>query len=396
MALGALIGAYQEDDRGELRALLSLAGRTLIEYQARCAAAAGGVPIVVVVERISPALQEAFARLRSEGVSVVPVSDGADAASRFEAGTRILQIADGIAPDIADLTQLVELNEPAIATLPDDEPHQDYERIDSVSRWAGIAVVDAATLGSTAAMLGDWDLQSTLLRRAVQAGTRLVRLAGPGGGPLLAHSQTALAGFEKRLLVASRGTRHDVVARHVLPLIEELATERLMETRLRPEWLMDTAFALTAGAAFAFTRGWLWPGLILLLLSMPLDLIADRLATLRLRPLSRTLWARRALWPTAGVALLALGWWNARHGDGGWGATAAALAAAGFAQALKIERLGVVLPFRRWLFARRTAIVAALPFAALGSWNSLLAFLAVYAAVSFFLVQHVNHQLKQA
>jgi hypothetical protein len=48
MALGALIGAYQEDDSGGLRALLPLAGRTLLEYQVRCAAAAGAAPVVVV------------------------------------------------------------------------------------------------------------------------------------------------------------------------------------------------------------------------------------------------------------------------------------------------------------------------------------------------------------
>ena len=41
LAVGALIGAYQEDDEGGLRALLPLSGRTLIEYQVRCAAAAG-------------------------------------------------------------------------------------------------------------------------------------------------------------------------------------------------------------------------------------------------------------------------------------------------------------------------------------------------------------------
>ena len=39
MALGALIAAYHEDDQGGLRALFPLAGRTLLEYQARCAAA---------------------------------------------------------------------------------------------------------------------------------------------------------------------------------------------------------------------------------------------------------------------------------------------------------------------------------------------------------------------
>ena len=49
MALGALIAAYQEDEHGGLRALFPLAGRTLLEYQARCAAAVGAAPIVVLV-----------------------------------------------------------------------------------------------------------------------------------------------------------------------------------------------------------------------------------------------------------------------------------------------------------------------------------------------------------
>ena len=221
MALGALIGAYQEDQAGGLRALLPLAGRTLLEYQARCAAASGAAPIVVLVERVPILLQDAFERLRQEGITVIPVSDGNEAAARFEAGTLILEIADGIAPDIGDIARLVELDQPAIATLPDDEAHDAYERIDSVSRWAGVALVEASTLGSTAAMLGDWDLQSTLLRRAVQSGARLIRLDGPGGGPLLADSADALGGFERRLLLASRGARRDVASRYLLPLIEE-------------------------------------------------------------------------------------------------------------------------------------------------------------------------------
>jgi len=75
MAVGGLIGAYQEDDRGGLRALLPLAGRTVVEYQVRCAAAAGAAPIVVVVERVPQMLQDAFERLRLDGIGVFPVSD---------------------------------------------------------------------------------------------------------------------------------------------------------------------------------------------------------------------------------------------------------------------------------------------------------------------------------
>src|SRR5918993_1785707 len=193
MAVGAPIGAYQESDSGELRALLPLAGRTLIEYQARCVAAAGAAPIVVLVERVPPALHEALERLRADGLPVIPVGDGNEAASRFEAGSLILLVGDGVAAPAELLSQLAEEPEPAVATVPDDEPHAAYERIDASSRWAGGALVDGRTLGATAAMLGDWDLQSTLLRRALQDGALRVRVA-TSGEPLLADSAEQLGG----------------------------------------------------------------------------------------------------------------------------------------------------------------------------------------------------------
>src|SRR5437763_10508665 len=205
LAVGALIGAYQEDDEGGLRALLPLSGRTLIEYQVRCASAAGAAPVVVVVERVPQALQDAFERLRLDGVGVFPVSDVAEATSRFEAGSRILLIGDGIAPTAELVASIAEEPEPAVATVADDEAHDSFERIDAGSRWAGVALVDAHLLGSTAAMLGDWDLQSTLLRRAIQEGA--IRLpAGEGvAEPILVERPEDLDHFQRSLLQASRG-----------------------------------------------------------------------------------------------------------------------------------------------------------------------------------------------
>ena len=87
MAVGALISAYQEEDSGELRALLPLAGRSLLDYQIRCVSAAGAAPVVVVVERVPQALQDIFERLRLDGINVFPVSDIDEAVSRFEAGS---------------------------------------------------------------------------------------------------------------------------------------------------------------------------------------------------------------------------------------------------------------------------------------------------------------------
>ena len=274
----------------------------------------------------------------------------------------------------------------------DDEQHEAYERIDAGSRWAGVAMVDANLLGSTAAMLGDWDLQSTLLRRAIQEGAVRIKTAEVGGEPLLVENADQLADFQRVLIHASRGARTDFASRYLLAPIEDLATEQLMETPVRPIWLVWTALALTLGGAFCFSRGWLGAGLVLLLLSTPLDLIAARLASLRLKPLPAKMLSRSALWPAAGLAVLAIGWWEMRNAPG-WGAMVAAAAACGFAEAMRIEKATMPPGGDLWLFSRRNAIALAIPFAIGGAWTAYLLGLLAYAAISFFIVQRVRHQL---
>jgi hypothetical protein len=392
MAPGALIAAYSEDDSGSLRALIPIAGRTLLEYQVRCVAAAGAAPIVVVVDRIPLALNEVLQGLQQEGLPVVTVGDASEASSRFEAGELILLIADGLAPSPELLEAVVGEQEPVIVTVPDDEPHKRFERIDAVSRWSGVALVDSQMIGATAAMLGDWDLQSTLLRRALQSGARTVPIAPSAGEPLLAEAPEDLADLERRLFVASRGSRRDWASRYVLPLVEEFATERLVESRVRPDMLVQAALLLSLGSVIAFATGWRWVGLVLLVLTTPLPLIARRLASLRLTPLPARSIAKRLLWPAAGLALIAVGWWQSGHGSG-WGALAAALTGAAFAEAARVEREKLEFTGEIWLLSRRNAIIAALPFAAFGAWTAYLVALALYAGASFFVVQHVNHRI---
>lgn len=392
MAVGALIGAYQEDDSGALRALLPLAGRTLVEYQVRCAAAAGAAPIVVVVERVPQMLQDAFERLRLDSIGVFAVSEINEAISRFEAGSSIIMIGDGVAPPVELVTWMAEQAEPAVAIVLDDEQHQAYERIDAGSRWAGVAMVDANLLGSTAAMLGDWDLQSTLLRRAIQEGAVRIQTAEAGGEPLLVENAEQLADFQRVLIQASRGARTDFASRYLLAPVEDIATEQLMETPVRPVWLIWAALALSLGGAFCFSRGWLGAGLVLLVLSTPLDLIASRLASLRLKPLPMKMLSRSALWPASGLALLAIGLWEMRHGPG-WGALVTAATACAFAEAARIERATMPPGGDLWLLSRRNAVALAIPFAIGGVWAAYLLGILAYAAISFFIVQRVRHQL---
>lgn len=387
MALGALIAAHDEDDEGGLHALAPLAGRTLVEYQARCASAIGAAPIVVVVERVPPALQAAFERLRAEGIAVVPVTDAAEAAARFDPELTVLQMADGVAPAATLLADLVEEPGPAILTVPDDEQHQAFERIDNDHRWAGLALVSSGLLADTARMLGDWDLHSTLLRRAVQQGARLVP-APDGLRPFLAASDPSGASFDRHLLDSSRHRRRDWPSRFLLPPIEDLLTRQLMGAPIAPSALLWAALALILGAGLLFTRGEPGWAMALLVAASPLDRLAERLATVRLRPLSRQAAGFRLLGPAHGLALLGLGWFETNHG-GGWGALVAAAAAIAFAEATRVERRGRELGPDLWLISPRSAVFLALPFAALGAWSLLTVALAAYSATSFFIVQQL-------
>jgi hypothetical protein len=130
----------------------------------------------------------------------------------------------------------------------------------------------------------------------------------------------------------------------------------------------------------------------MLLLSTPLDLIAARLAMIRLKPLPVKMWSRLALWPAAGIALLAIGLWEMRHGTG-WGSMVAAATGCAFAEAARIERAAMPPGGELWLFSRRNAAFLAIPFAFGGVWTAYLIAVLLYAALSFFIVQRVRHQL---
>ena len=300
----------------------------------------------------------------------------------------ILLVGDGIAPPADLIAALAEEPEPAVATVPDNEQHQEFERIDDQARWAGVAVVNAQMLASTATMLGDWDLQSTLLRRTLQDGALRIPVAA-GGEPLLAHSGDELENFQRHLIAASRQARTDWVSRFVLPPVEEFATEQSLEAPIKPGWLIWAALGLTLGSAIAFYKGWLGAGLVMLVLSTPLDIIARRLASIRLRPLPAKMLTRRLLWPAAGVALLSLGYWEMRHAPG-WGALITAIAAAAFAQAARGEARHGAVPGDLWVFSRRSAIFLAIPFAIAGTWTAYLVTMFVYAAASFFYLQNAR------
>ncbi len=393
MTLAALIVAYHEADEpgGALRATLPLAGRTLVERQARLAAAAGADPVLILVERIPPDLVAAIDRMRGEGMTVTVARSVDEAARALAPGTRLLVIADGLVAEESHASRLVAAGGPALLTVPDHMGDDRFERIDPQSLWAGLLVVDGALLKDTAAMLGDWDLQSTLLRRAVQSGARQFAVRGEASDQRLIIAERAgdLTEAEALILQGANGPRGSWISRYVLAPAEQWLTRALMPAAVTPAWLYLGAIVMMGISGLLFVRGWGLTAVILFLLATPLDGAADRLSVLRMQRGEPPDWWRYTYPAVAGLVLTALAF--AASGTRGWGCVALAAAAIAFLFALETEKLGRELRGHVWLAEPKGMAWLMLPFALSGRWATGLGALALYAAGSFFWAQHQVH-----
>ncbi|WP_380877631.1 hypothetical protein ACFB49_13610 [Sphingomonas sp. DBB INV C78] len=397
MALAALISAYQlaNDETEGLRATLPLAGRTLVEHQARLAGYAGAEQILILAERIPVALAQAVERLRRSGLKVDITRDVADAADRIHPEEKLLVIGDGCLASPPVVERMAEAQGPSLLTVPDEPEHAIFERIDATARWAGLMMVDGAFLRDTAAMLGDWDMESTLLRRAVQANAqRMDVTTGNGRGrtgriPLLVDGVAHLEGFDRLMLAGARPRGRDWTWRHIFPAIENLVAAPLLRRAVDPVWFAVGSVTAAVIAGIFFGVDWRLAGQAALMVSGPIAAVAERLAGARLSPLR---WARAFLIArgiAASGALVVLCYGIAEEaGWGAWliGATILLAMAALIGEQRILKRLpGGLAP--HWVASLDGLIWAMTPFALIGQWFAGIAVLALYAIASFAVVQ---------
>jgi hypothetical protein len=391
VALAALIAAYHESgEAGHLRATLPLAGRTVVERQARLAASAGANPVIIFVERLPAALSAAVERLRRDRVPVILVRNVEEAAEAVDPFDRLLLVGDGAIVPAAQQVRLAAEEGPAVLTVPEGAHGELYERIDAQSRWAGLAAIDGALLRETAAMLRDWDLQSTLLRRTLQAGAGHVEADNAATVAILDRDQD-LDELERRI-IAGADTANRSWSDIVLAPIERLVTLMLVGSPLSPQLIGLGAALLTALGAAAFYVGWYWIGLIKLLAATPLEGIATRLARLRMQSgIRQSWWAYLVpLFTAAAFIILSYKLMPAY----GWGMVLLPFVTLAFLHALSVETEDQSVPGAVLLAERRGMIWLLVPFAVFGLWPAGFIVLCAYAAASFFWAQlqvHARH-----
>jgi len=403
LAFAALIAAYQEADEGEagLRALLPMAGRSLLENQVRRAVTAGASHVVILVERVPAALSAALDRLKRDGIVVNLARDSMTVADHFHPKEYVLLVADGLvaAPDCFEA--MAARVAPTLLVVADTPGNEDFERVDADHLWAGLALTTVDAVSATAAMLGDWDLQSTLMRRIVQGGADFLRVDGDSGVVMDATEAVMIAGHSEK----SRKAGHSMLERNSLqsgswperfiyaPITSRVAP-LLLDRRVEAMWLRGAAITLTVGGAAVFWWGWLWTGFIAVLLAGPLDAIAARIDLARLCDHDGGWGIRFAKGISQGLAIVALG----RFAMFSTGELAyfvvsivalAILILANREMHLLRKSLDGENRFLPWFVDGNAAIWLIMPFAVTGFWFFWPAAVAVYSTISLFFIQNI-------
>ncbi len=198
----ALLAALKRTETGEIRAFLSLAGRSVLAWQFDLARALGCERVICLCEAAGPEILDIQHEAETAGVQFHAIRGPLQLVGLITADQDLMMMLDGlvIEPELA-----TSLNKQGrvIATIPAtsslaQEHSGDFERIDAERAWAGLAILRGRLAEKLADLPGDGDTMSLLLRLALQAGEKSVSVDAESlsaDGLLLATDPEAL---EKR------------------------------------------------------------------------------------------------------------------------------------------------------------------------------------------------------
>ncbi len=340
MSFAAIISASRpsSDSDGGQRATLHFAGQTLVEYQARQASRAGAGVIFILVAAVTPALSQAIDRLSADGIQVSLIRDMVTLVRDAPRDRDMLLVADGAVVTQGYHDAMAQLSGNALLVADDSRASTPFERIDAGQRWAGLARVSPDLLFGTLDMIGDWDLELTLVRAAVQAGARRVTVAQED----LMEGRVALVEGQRQADLVAQATisGQPRVARgeagldhYLLVPAARMIAPTLLRTQVPAKQVRIASMGLAAVGLVPVELGWIGVGMLVMLVALLLHLASDRLdeMSLRSRPVGWTAFV------TPGLALAGIG-----------------LAGANFGALTLVLLLGIIMLADRW---GRTALI---------------------------------------
>lgn len=157
---------------GQSRAAVRIGGQSVLSRQIDFALNAGCERIICLAQGLTPELVELQHHVENAGAVFHAMRTAINLSGLVSMADDILVMADGL---VFDHTVSAENIGPhrTILTLPADPAvNLGFERIDQDRAWAGMMVIAGALVEKLAELPDDVDTQSSLLRLALQSGTR--------------------------------------------------------------------------------------------------------------------------------------------------------------------------------------------------------------------------------
>lgn len=287
-------------------------GRSLLEYQVQRLASAG-VTHFIFIAGDTPETPVPIAPRAYPGLSIDLVKTGEEAAHVIHPSETVILADPRILLSAAQLERLTDGQTPLLLTVENEPVNQGFELLDAASRWVGWGRVAGEEVWRIGSRLGDWDLASTLVRSALQAGAWCERLR-PGEFATL-HDQAAVTSYARTLVqeVEAPGTE-DRVGHCIAKRLAPFAIDRKLDGRALALGGTTIVTAATVAAAF----GWLAVAVLALVVGTWLSLTGERLliAAHRHLKLLVLLPVLRAAIGLLAIALIAFALWRA---SGQWG-----------------------------------------------------------------------------
>ncbi|PTW45369.1 hypothetical protein C8J25_10744 [Sphingomonas faeni] len=232
MLAGLLFAIHDADDRPDrLAATLPFSGVTLIEYQARLLIAAGVSQIIIVVARMTPELLGAINRIGRRGVSVDTVRSAMEAGEKLHPLAPVLMLGDGLVTTDAIVKAMAVEDGDCLLVVPESDAGPGFERVGGRMAWAGVARLSSSRIAEVAGLPQDYDLQSSLLRFAVQSRATHVLLPTDAvrGGHGIERQARTLEERGRAVLMTIVSGRRGWFDRFVLAPIARLALPLLVD-----------------------------------------------------------------------------------------------------------------------------------------------------------------------
>jgi hypothetical protein len=328
-----------------LRALLPVAGMTVIEQQAERARANGATRMALLVDGVPAALAEACDRIRSRGLPVELVRDGPGTVRATGPDTRLLLVADGLVAGDQAWRVAAGARAPAMLVTEDAVVTQELERIDPSTRWAGLALIGPDDVAALADAPDGWDAQLMALRQAVQADAQRIawdKSLFVSGDIALATATNSARDAEQRLLAGAERGGFGFGQRWLVDPLARLASAPLLSRHRSGRAAHGLSLLSAIAAGGVMIGGWPLPAIALGLVSAFAGGIASFVG--RFRPEGRVEASLSVAALTAQIfALLVIErgaqWGGHIIGEGGAGLAAIALLLFALARKLPGSRL---------------------------------------------------------